>query len=126
MSGLGIPQDRMVVAIINPTTGLPISPVILRKYFRPELDEGMLTADMTAMGNLLKMTARSAAAGIFWAKVRLHFKEAAPAPPPPDPSTLDRESIGYLEVARRIYFTLSRGAASTPAKAPLVQKEKPA
>jgi len=76
MAGLGIPEDRMVIAVVSPETGQCISPVTLRKYFRPELDRGALKAEMQIGTNLLKLSETAPAVAIFLGKVRLHMKES--------------------------------------------------
>ena len=45
MAGMGIPEEQMVTAVLNPTSKQPISPVTLRKHFREELDQGMVQAN---------------------------------------------------------------------------------
>ncbi len=98
----------MTILIINPATKRPISPVTLRKHFRLELDRGLLEADITAGQNLLRLTSRSAAAAIFWGKVRLHMKETAELEIP-IPNALDGDDAQPADVkdlARRIAFTL--------------------
>lgn len=109
MAGLGIPEDRMTILILNPKTKRPISPVTLRKYFRLELNRGLLKADVTAGQNLLRLTAKSAAAAIFWAKVRLHMKETAELEIPFPAATAleeDQDEPDVTDLARRIAFTL--------------------
>jgi len=110
MAGLGIPEDRMTILVINPATKRPISPVTLRKHFREELDRGLLKADLTAGQNLLRLTAKSAAAAIFWAKVRLHMKETAEFEVLPGLGDGEFQPEGPEDVkdlARRIAFTLT-------------------
>lgn len=99
----------MVVGVTNPKTGRPISPVTLRKHFRLELDRGLLMADVKAGENLLRLTGTSAAAAIFWAKVRLHMKETSEFSVPlvgdGEFSPTGPEDI--KDTARRIAFTLT-------------------
>lgn len=106
MAGLGIPEDRQVIIIINPRTKRPISPVTLRKHFRLQLDTGMLKADIKAGQNLLRLTGTSAACAIFWAKVRLHMKETAEIEIPLEPPAGEEGEPDVTELARRIAFTL--------------------
>jgi len=61
--------------MINPATRRPISPTTLRKVFHEELRTGMVKAKMKGGANLLKLTETSAAAAIFFGKVRLGMKE---------------------------------------------------
>lgn len=99
----------MVIGVTNPKTGRPISPVTLRKHFRLELDRGLLMADVKAGENLLRLTGTSAAAAIFWAKVRLHMKETSEFSVPlvgdGEFSPTGPEDI--KDTARRIAFTLT-------------------
>ena len=74
-AALGIPHDDLVQLIVNPTSGRPISPTTMRKVFPEELRTGMVKAKMRGGANLLKLTETSAAAAIFFAKVRLGMKE---------------------------------------------------
>lgn len=114
-AGIGIPEEEMVYGIINSTTGQPISPTTLRKYFAEELKQGILQAKLQGGGNLLKLTKVNAGAAIFFAKTRLHWKE-----PRRDVSDLPLPGEGEavvassLEVARRIYYVLTRGAKKAP------------
>lgn len=75
MAGLGIPQDEIVRAIKNPSTGKPISPVTLRRYFRQELDSGIAKVKAKIGVNILRLSEKNASAAIFLAKVRLGMKE---------------------------------------------------
>jgi len=128
MAGLGIPEDRMTILIINPATKRPISPVTLRKHFRLELDRGLLKADLTAGQNLLRLTAKSAAAAIFWAKVRLHMKETAELEMPfPAATALDDDEGDHdvTDIARRIAFTLVlAGRQGKPKRKPKTALDK--
>lgn len=133
MSSIGIPEDRMVHAVINPETKAPISPVTLRKHFREALDQGLLEADMKAAFNLLKQTESSAAAAIFWVKCRLRWRERVaiefPGPVVGEGAAAaeDADKHSMLEIARRVAFVLSMGAEaakpSTPPK-PTPQRHK--
>lgn len=122
MSSIGIPEDRMVFAIINPKTNAPISGDTLRKYFRGELNQGLLEADLKAGMNLLKQTETSAAAAIFWAKCRLRWRErftveipAGPAPTEQQPGAEQKaDQAGKYEIARRVAFLLAMGAEMAP------------
>jgi hypothetical protein len=108
MAGIGIPERRMVSLIINPATGAAITPVTLRDRFRRELDRGLAKADVTAGSNLLKLTARSAAAAIFWAKVRLGWKETTTIEIPlDDENEYDSSRAATVDAARRIAFVLT-------------------
>lgn len=124
MSAIGIPEDRMVHAIINPTSNKGISPITLRKHFREELNQGLVQADIKAGANLLKLTESSAAAAIFWAKCRLRWRERVQFEMPPEPVpglqagtavTDGTDKNTAYEIARRIAFTLYLGATSPAA-----------
>jgi hypothetical protein len=91
----GIPQAEMCLLLSNPETGKPISLKTLLKVFRLELDTGMVKANAKvgeslflqavgapaqydAAGNQLRAEQpRVVSAGIFWAKVRLGWKETS-------------------------------------------------
>ena len=135
MAGIGIPERRMVSLIINPATGAAITPVTLRDRFRRELDRGLAKADITAGSNLLKLTARSAAAAIFWAKVRFGWKETTTLEIPLDGENEDDSNdsswAATLDVARRIAFVLtSAGRDAHPesraAPRPPARRRRPA
>jgi len=130
-SACGIPEDEMVVAIINPTTKKPISPHTLRKHFRFELDRGHLSANMKVVGGLFKnaTTGTDTYPGgnpicqIFWTKTRLHWKDRPASildlPPGgvPKEDDVDPDSKRDFEWARRIAFVLNQAAgAASPAK----------
>jgi hypothetical protein len=131
MSAIGIPERKMVHAIVNPETKAGITPVTLRKHFREELDQGLVQADLKAGANLLKLTETSAAAAIFWAKCRLGWRERVSVDLPPiggpgGPGTPDPEKSSMLEVARRVAFVLTMGAEIAPtAPPPATAKAKP-
>jgi hypothetical protein len=116
MAAIGIPEHKMVHAVVNPETNRGITPVTLRKHFREELDQGLVQADIKAGANLLKLTETSAAAAIFWAKCRLQWRERVaievpgPAAANAAGNSPDPEKAGMLEVARRVAFVLTIGA----------------
>ena len=116
MAGLGIPEDRQVLMIVNPKTKRPISPVTLRKHFRKALDTGMVKANITAGRNLLRLTATSAAAAIFWAKVRLGMRETAEIHLPGEMVGEDGEPTDVKDLARRIAYTLVLAGRQTKPK----------
>lgn len=139
-AGLGIPEDEMVHAIINPVTKRPISPITLRKYFRDELDRGLIRVKLKAGANLLAMTANNAACAIFFAKCRLGFNERAswhtpggqPWRPAGNPDPFEgqpadlvsaAEGKSMTEIARRIAWTLTMGTETTTTSAPVPAKE---
>lgn len=118
---LGISEERIVKAIRNPKTKQPISPKTLRRAFRHELDVGLLEADIQAGRNLLALTKTNATAAIFWAKVRLHWKETTEVeiPVATVAGEEDEGEIDIVDTARRIAFMLTMGArqAQTARKA---------
>lgn len=121
MSAMGIPEDQMVLAVINPDTNKPISPVTLRKHFREELDKGFIQANAKVAAGLFKNATTSTesapgglvAAQIFWAKTRMRWQqrpELNPPPPPPPADITDDKDL-----ARRLAFMLAKGAAAVEA-----------
>lgn len=124
-AGLGIPQQELVHAIINPATKRPISSITLQKHFREELDRGLIRTKLKAGANLLAMTANNAACAIFFAKCRLGFNERAswtprdPAPllnpfeAMPKEEVAIAEGKSMTEIARRIAWTLTMGTSQT-------------
>lgn len=132
-AGLGIPEDELVNAIINPETKRPISHVTLRKHFRDELDQGLIRTKLKAGANLLAMTANNAACAIFFAKCRLGFNERAswyspdgkpwkragsvdPLADFPEEQVAVAEGKSMTEIARRIAYTLTMGSIQTTTK----------
>lgn len=122
MAAMGIPEDKMVLAILNPDTREPISPVTLRKHFREELDKGMVQADTKVAAALFKNattpTEQSPGglpiAQIFWLKCRARWQqnpERNPAPPPPAPEATDKDT------AKRLAFLLEKRAKETDTNA---------
>jgi len=105
---LGIPEERVASVIINPKTNRPITAKTLRANFRDELDRGLLEADLQAGRNLLALTKTNAACAIFWAKVRLGWKETTEVEVPP-PAADQEEAENIYDIARRIAFTLVMG-----------------
>lgn len=79
MAGFGIPQDRICLLVINPTTGRPIDEKTLRAHFEDELACGSAKADAAIGQSLFKKATgngpQSVAAAIFWAKCRMGWKE---------------------------------------------------
>jgi hypothetical protein len=60
-----------------------MDPKTLRKYFRNELDEGLIHAKTSVLHSLFDMATsrRNSAATIFWAKTRGDFTPKAKLPP---------------------------------------------
>ncbi|EQD45984.1 hypothetical protein B1B_12788, partial [mine drainage metagenome] len=58
-------------------THLGISPGTLRKYYRRELDTGIVAANMAVAGTLFKLATKgeNVTAMIFWLKCRAHWHE---------------------------------------------------
>lgn len=111
----GIPERRICHAIVNPKTDKEITPVTLRKHFRNELDRGLVLADIEAAGNLFKLTKTNASAAIFWAKVRLGWREVTEIDVPAAPGADGGAPENPLDIARRIAFTLALGARANAA-----------
>lgn len=124
--------------VINPQTKKPISPITLRKHFRPELDAGLIKTKMRVGGALVRNALGVAptehhaghpgnvTAQIFYLKTQAGWKETEPAEPPPPPAA-DADDVGRLEVARRIAFALIDGARRAPPKGlPAPATKKPA
>lgn len=132
MAAMGIPEDQMVLAVLNPDTGKPISPVTLRKHFREELDKGFIQANSKVAAALFKnaTTPTEAAPGgitaaqIFWLKCRMRWQQNPERNPPPPPPIA--ESADDKETARRLAFMLAKGAADAerPLKAAPAKKKK--
>ena len=75
MAAVGIPQDD-----IRKTIGRPkgIGLMTLHKYFRDELDLGMIEANAQVGATLFqKALSGDTTAMIFWAKTRMGFKETS-------------------------------------------------
>lgn len=118
MAAMGIPEDQMVVALKNPRTTAPISPVTLRKHYRKELDEGFIQANAKVAGQLYKNATTETdiypggvpIAQIFWLKCRARWQqhpERQPPPPAPTSTPLDER-----ETARRVAFILRKETAA--------------
>ena len=110
--------------VINPDTKRPISPVTLRKYFRAELDRGLLQTKMRVGGALVRAAlgvaptehhpgiAPNVTAAIFYLKCQAGWKDGdAPLPPSSDDEHVDMQDAG-----RRIAFALA-AAERAPQKA---------
>lgn len=119
---MGIPEDQMVAAIVNPQTHKPISPVTLRKHFREQLDKGSVQAT-TKVGLSLYKNATTPTdtypggipvAQLFWLKCRARWQQNPERVPPP-PKAEAAEQMDARETARRMAFLLAKGAAA-PAK----------
>lgn len=119
MCAMGIPEDQMVLAVLNPETNKPISPVTLRKHFREELDKGFIQANAKVAAGLFKnattaterMPGGLVAAQIFWAKTRMRWQQRPELNPPPPPPPADISDD--KDLARRLAFMLAKGAAAT-------------
>jgi hypothetical protein len=93
LASYGVKEDDISLLILNPHTGKSIAPKTLRKAFRLELDTGMVKANakvgeslftqavgapavFDAAGNKIRAEVpRNVAAGIFWAKTRMGWRE---------------------------------------------------
>jgi len=119
MAGMGIPEDQMVAAIINPATERPISPHTLRKHFRGELDKGSVQAT-TKVGLSLYKNATTPTetypggipvAQLFWLKCRARWQQNPERIPPP-PRAEVAEQMDVREVGRRMAFLLAKADAA--------------
>lgn len=117
MAGMGIPEEHMVQAVVNPSTKRPISPVTLRAHFREELDKGFVQANTQVAAALYKNATTATdvypggvpVAQIFWLKCRMRWQQSPHlAPPPPPPQADDRDP---RETARRLAFLLAKADA---------------
>ena len=109
--------------IINPNTGKPVSETTLRKYFRAELDRGLIQTKMRVGGSLVRAALGvpptehhaghpgNVTAMIFYLKTQAGWKEGdAPLPPSGD------EEVDMQDAGRRIAFALA-AAERAPQKA---------
>jgi len=83
--------------------------------FRKRKEKAERRLDSTE-GNLLRLTATSAAAAIFWAKVRLGMRETAELHLPGEIVGEDGEPADVKDLARRIAFTLVLAGRQTKPK----------
>lgn len=116
MAGMGIPEETMVSAILNPATGKPISPVTLRAHFREELDQGFVQANAQVGASLFKNATTPTetypggipVAQLFWLKCRARWQQnperAPPVLAPIDPNA----SSDHRETTRRLAFLLAK------------------
>lgn len=131
MSGMGIPEDQMVSAIINPSTKKPISPYTLRKHFREELDMGFVQANASVGAGLFKNATTATdtypggipVAQIFWLKCRQRWQQNPERNPPPLPPPTDSAGDGdQREIARRVAFMLAQEDAQVRREQPPAAK----
>lgn len=125
MAGMGIPEDKMVQAVLNPATKRPISPITLRAHFREELDQGFVQTNSAVAAALYKNATSPTetypggvpVAQIFWLKCRMRWQQNPERnPPPPPPQTAAQ--IDTKDTARRLAFLLARGAADADKEQP--------
>lgn len=132
-----IPEDEICVAIINPTSGKPISPVTLRKHFPEELKLGHVDGKMRLMAaqfnsatgiagkNGKYLLTPNVTAQIWLGKVLLGQRESVVVEPPaPPPGAENSEGEVTLEAARRLAFTLHLGAREATRKAVATKAKK--
>lgn len=131
MAGMGIPEDQMVAAVLNPVTKKPISPVTLRKHFREELNQGFVQANAAVGAGLFKNATVATetypggipVAQMFWLKCRARWQQNPERNLPPPPPADNAAELDAKDTARRLAFVLARGAHESD-KAP--PKPKPA
>lgn len=125
MAGMGIPEDQMTAAIVNPDTKRPISPTTLRKHFRKELDEGSFRATTNVGLSLYKNATTPTetypggipVAQLFWLKCRARWQQNPERIPPPSQAATP-DDMDAREIGRRMAFLLAKADVSTaPAKA---------
>src|SRR5271169_533582 len=89
MKALGIPEDRICKTITNPRTRKPVAPMTLARAFAAELESGatefhalvgnfILSAILgkkPALGDAIKSEQVRMTAAIFYAKVRMGWRE---------------------------------------------------
>ena len=82
LSGIGTRAAEICLLVKNPKTGNPIDEKTLRRYFREELDEGMVQANARVGKTLFQFAtdpkggSKSVTAAIFWMKCRAGWKES--------------------------------------------------
>lgn len=130
MAAMGIPEDQMVLAIINPISRQPISPVTLRKHFREEIDKGVVQANSKVAASLFKNATTATesfpggipSAQIFWMKTRARWQQRPElnVPPPPEPS----EEVSVQDGMRRAAFLIAVELQEKAEQAPAEPKKK--
>lgn len=138
MSACGIAEAEMVKIVINPKTKKPISLKTLRLHFRAELDRGIIATNMKVMAGMFKNATTPTPANpggnpilqIFWAKVRLGWKDRSRLglDDPPEAPTLedDEPPASTYEFARRIAFALDAAQRQAPRALPAPKKRQAA
>lgn len=114
MAAMGIPEDHMVLAIRNPRGNQPIGVKTLRKYFRDEIDKGVVQANSKVAASLFKnattateqFPAGNPTAQIFWLKTRARWQQRPELQPPPvAPET--QQEVDEQDAMRRAAFVLA-------------------
>lgn len=80
LAGLGLKQDEICLLVEHPKTGEPITGKTLRRHFEAELRTGMVKANALVAESLFNRATKgegpgATTAAIFWAKVRMGWKE---------------------------------------------------
>jgi hypothetical protein len=137
-----IPEDEIVLAVLNPATKKPISPVTLRKHFAEELKMGFMNGRMRIMAATFQSAQGikdadgkfavqpNVTAQIWLGKTLYGMRERVEVDVPLTPAasaamgTPEGEEI-TLEAARRVAFTLRLGATIADRK-PVTAKAKKA
>lgn len=80
-AGFGMRHDEIALMVINPATGLPIDEKTLEAHFELELAQGPVQANANVARSLYRQATGtngvplSTAAGIWWSKVRMGWRE---------------------------------------------------
>jgi hypothetical protein len=73
-TAVGMTEAQICMLTINPSSGKPITPKTLRKFFRTELDTGGLKANAKVSSNMFKMATGEGKhafnAGKYWLNCR--------------------------------------------------------
>lgn len=126
LAGMVIPDDVICRLIMH--QGEPIGESTLKKHFRQELSQGRAKLRVRHSQALFKAVEEgNVTAMIWWDKTRNQIREKigleAPMPPAGQPGA-DPEKSSMLEVARRVAFVLTMGAAAAPTE-PATKAQKP-
>lgn len=125
LAGMVIPDSDICRLVIH--EGEPIGESTLKTHFRKELSTGRAKIRVRHGMALMKaIEDGNVTAMIWWDKTRNGIRErlGIEVPTPPAGSEQEKTSATTLDVARRIAYTLSMGAAQAEPKPP--PKKEPA